>query len=208
MQQDIDSDWFKAKLEENHLSMRDLAKRLDMNISSLSRTISGDRRMQLEEAKQIAHFLRAPVAEVMRHAGVAIDLDGMPTRIMLAAIIQADGRMERLKDPAPLSQDIIDKAQSAISRSGNGQIIAAQIRANEGPLSMWDDALVLFKHTDTVEQAAIGSLSMVRNRDTGNQGIVKVMRARKTGEATVQRPSGDIVEISMDYATPVIAIIP
>lgn len=208
MQATVDNDWFKAKLEDNNMSMRDLAKRMDMNVSSLSRTFAGLRKMQMDEAKQIAHFLRAPVTEVMRHAGVAVDLDGLPTRIMLAAYIAHDGIMHRLKDPKPIPQSIIEKAQSAIARSGNGQIIAAQVRASEGALSMWDDALVLFQPTDTVENSAIGSLAIVRNRESGNQGIVKLMRARKTGEATIQRASGEVVEMMLDTATPVIAIIP
>lgn len=208
MQQDVDSEWFKTKLEENRMSMRDLSKSMNLNISSLSRTLSGLRKMQMEEAKQIAHFLRAPVAEVMRHAGVAVDLDGLPTRVMLAAIINEKGNVERLKDPHPLPQSIIDKAQSIISRSGNGQIIAAQIRAGKGPLSIWDDAVALFRPVDNVDPTAIGSLCIVRNRDTNKGSLCRVIRARKTGEASVQTIDGQVNEISMDTATPVIAIIP
>lgn len=78
----------------------------------------------MDEAKQIAHFLRVSLSEVMRHAGASVDLDGMPTRIMLAAIIKEDGLLDRLPEPRPLPQAIIEKAQAAIQKAGNGQIIA------------------------------------------------------------------------------------
>lgn len=162
----------------------------------------------MDEAKQIAHFLRVPVSEVMKHAGVSVDLDGMPTRVMLAAIISETGFMERLPEGRPLPQSVIEKAQAAIAKAGNGQIIAAQIRASTGPLAIWDDAVVLFKPTDTVEPAAIGTLAIYRRRDTGKQGIAKLLRARKTGEATIQKANGDTSEIMLDTAAPVIAVIP
>lgn len=164
--------------------------------------------MQMDEAKQIAHFLRVPVAEVMRHAGVSVDLDGMPTRIMLAATIDQAGNVERMKEPRPLPQAIIEKVQAAISRAGNGQIIAAQIRATTGPLAIWDDAVVLFKPTEIVEHDAIGTLAICRTRDNGKQSLVRLTRARKTGEATIQRATGEASEVLLETAAPVIAVIP
>lgn len=162
----------------------------------------------MDEAKQIAQFLRVSVAEVMKHAGVSVDLDGMPTRIMLAAIIGDDGFFKRLPEPRPLPQAVIEKAQAAISKAGNGQIIAAQVRATAGPLAIWDDAVVLFKATEIVEPSAIGTLSIYRTRDTGKQGMARLLRARKTGEATIQKASGDTTEVMLDTASPILAILP
>lgn len=195
-------------LEDRHQSVRGLARHMGMDASAVSRMFSGQRKMQMDEAKVIAHFLRAPVSEVMKHAGVSVDLDGLPTRITLAAIIGDDGHIGRLKETRPLPQEVIEKAQAAISRAGNGQIIAAQIRANKGPLAIWDDAVVLFKPTEHVEPSAIGTLAICRNRDTSQQSIMRLIRARKTGEATVQLANGGEKEVTLDTATPVLAIIP
>lgn len=162
----------------------------------------------MDEAKQIAEFLRVSVAEVMKHAGVSVDLDGMPTRVMLTSIIGEDGFLERLKEPRILPQSIIDKAQAAISKVGNGKVIAAQVRASTGPLAIWDDAVVLFRPTEIVEHDAIGTLSICRVRDNGKQGLMRLSRARKTGEATIQRATGETVEVMLDTAAPVIAVIP
>lgn len=161
----------------------------------------------MEEAADIARFLGAPVREVLAHAGVAVDLDGQPTRILLAAVISATGSIDRLPEPRPLPQSVIDRAQAAIRPHGNAKFIAAQVRASEGPLSIWDDAVFLFGHTETVDQKAIGEMSVCRLM-SGEQMLAKIERARKTGEARVLDIQGDEREVMLDTATPVLAIIP
>lgn len=204
--QTIDRDWFIQKLDEGRKSVRGLARHMDIDASAVSRMLSGQRRMKMEEASMIALFLGVQVREVLSHAGVAVDLDGQPTRVLLAATIDEKGRLKRLTDPRPLPQSVIDRAQAAIG-SNNGKVLAAQVRATSGPLALMDDAVVLFDHTDTVEPAAIGALAICRLKD-GEQIMAKVERARKTGEATIRRSTGESVEAILSNATPVLAIIP
>lgn len=206
-QSEIDKQWFLNKLEERKQSVRGLARHLEIDASAVSRMLSGQRKMQMEEAQAIARFLNAPISEVMRHAGVAKDLDGLPTRILLAATINEKGEVTRLREAKPLPQSIIERAQAAISGSGNGKVIAAQIRAAKGPLAMWDDAVVLFDPTDRVDNDAIGSLAICRKMD-GHQVLVRVERARKTGEATIRTAADTSVDVTLDTAAPVIAVIP
>lgn len=187
--------------------MNGLARHLNLDKSAVSRMFSGQRKMRMDEANSIAHFLNAPVSEVLRHAGVSIDLDGQPTRILLAATINEKGQVERLNEARPLPQAVIDRAHAAIAKHGNEQIIAAQIRATQGPLAIFDDWIVLFKHTDTVEPAAIGFTSICRSY-AGEQILAKVERARKTGEARVLSIDGKVREFDLHTATPVLVIIP
>lgn len=205
-EKEIDAEWFKDKLAEKRVSLRGLARHMEMDPSAVSRMLSGQRRMQMEEARQIALFLGTTISEVMSHAGMAVDLDGQPTRILLAATIDEKGYLHRLMDPKPLPQSVIDRAQAAIG-SSNKKVIAAQVRAATGPLAVMDDAVILFNHTDIVEPAAIGSLSICRTRE-GEQFFGKVERARKTGEAFVRCSTGNEGEVQLVTATPVLAIIP
>ena len=161
----------------------------------------------MEEATLIARFLGAPVSEVLKHAGVAMDLDGLPTRILLASTIDEKGLVERIIHPTPLPQSVINRAKAAITIHGNAAVIAAQIRAANGPLAPWDDAVVLFSYTENVEPAAIGALSVCRLLD-GSHIIAKIERARKTGEARIVTFSNGSREVSLQTATPVIAVIP
>ena len=68
--------------------------------------------------------------------------------------------------------------------------------------------MVLFKPTDNVDTNAIGMLAICRNRDTGTQKMVKLLRARKTGEATVQWANGDMTEVMLDTASQILVVIP
>lgn len=184
-----------------------MARHLEIDPSAVSRILSGQRRMKMNEANSIAFFLGAPVSEVLRHAGVSVDNEGQPTRVLLAATINSAGQIERLMDPRPLPPSVIERAQAAVIGQGNGRIIAAQVRASEGPLAVLDDAVVLFKHTHDVEASAIGALSICRLHE-GEQIMAKIERARKTGEARIVCTSGKIKEVVLQTATPVMAIIP
>lgn len=201
-----DKNWFFSKIDENNTSVRKLARHMGIDPSAASRTFSGERQMKIEEAKKIAQFLNTSVQEVLSHAGIAINLQGEPTNILLAATIGEDGQMTGMREPRSLPQSIIDRAQSAV-KGGDAKVLAAQIRAAKGPLSMWDDAVVLFHHTETVDADAIGMLAIVKVRD-GAQCICHLDRARKTGEATLRLPEGNAKDMVILTATPVLAVIP
>jgi hypothetical protein len=201
----INTEWFHQQFERQESSLRSFARHAGMDPAVVSRMLSGQRRMKLEEAQEIANFLRVPLVEVLKHAGLSIDDDGSPTRILLAATVNETGQIQRLPEPRPLPQSVIERAQSAIDTLP--MVIAAQVRALSGPLTIFDDAVILFGHTDAVDPAAIGVLSVCRSF-AGEQIIAKIERARKTGEARVITVDGKTKEFDLHTATPVIAIIP
>ena len=199
----VDSDWFRRKFAEKHTSYRAFAREHGMDPSAVSRMLAGQRRMQRDEAAAIAQFIGAPVTEVLKHAGVIIE--GAVTPILLVATINERGQIERLSEPRPLPHSVIERAQSAIDAVP--RVLAAQIRALTGPLTVMDDAIVLFGHTDDVDTASIGALSICRNF-AGDQIMARIERARKTGEARVVTIDGQIKEFDLQTATPILAIIP
>lgn len=199
----IDSEWFRRKFADKRTSYRAFAREHDMDPSAVSRMLSGDRKMQPDEARAIAHFIGAPISEVMKHAGLTID--GEITPVVLVATINERGQIERLTEPRPLPASVIERAQSAIDAVP--RVLAAQIRALSGPLTVMDDAVVLFGHTDEVEPSSIGVLSICRNF-AGDQILAKIERARKTGEARVVTIDGKVKEFDLQTATPVLTIIP
>ena len=210
---EIDGAWFHNQLDDRGQSLRALARHLGKDASAVSRTFSGKRRMTMEEAAEIAAFLGVPVTEVMRHAGIAGRAgtpgygEGLGPKILLSATIGEDGEVCSLAEPQPLPQAVLDKAQLAIGAGRNRAIIAAQVRASSGPLSIWDDAVLLFAPADSIEPGAIGALSICGLKG-GKQILVKLDRARKTGEARVVSPAGKIEEAVLTTATPVLVLIP
>lgn len=203
----IDKAWFIGKLADHQRSMRDMAKHIDVDVAKLSRTFSGERKMQMAEATKIAQFLGTHVTEVLRHAGMQIDSEDQTSRIMLAATITEAGKVERIMEPLALPRHVVDRANAAITIRGRGNILAAQVRALTGPLAVLDDAVLLFGPTDTVENDAIGTLSICRNRN-GDQILAKIERARKTGEALLICTDGKKQEFTLHTAAPILAIIP
>lgn len=202
----IDRDWFLKKLDEKDKSVRGLARHLDIDASAVSRMLSGQRRMKMEEAGKIALFIGATVKEVLSHAGVAVDLDGLPTRVLLTSTIDERGRLKPMSESRPLPQSVIERAQAAIGKR-NDKVLAAQIRASSGPLALLDDAVLLFAPTDIVDPAAVGTLSICRTKD-GDQVLARLERSRKTGESSIRRVIGEPTEVVILNATPVLAILP
>lgn len=202
----IDKKWFVDSLKRRNRSVRGLARHLDVNVSAMSRMLSGERRMKIEEANLIASFLGVPVEEVLRHAGVVLDGGSSSARIILAASVNEMGEVLLLPEPRPLPPITTERARAACSKV-EGQIVAAQIRAADGALAVWDDALVLFQATGDVDPASVGCLSIVRLRD-GVQLLAHLSRARKTGEALLRLPAGELRDVVLQTASPVLAVLP
>lgn len=74
---EIDTSWFVRLIKESRFgSLRQLAPKLrarsgkPMDVAALSRMLSGEREMVLDEARQLANLLGVPMGEVIRRAGV------------------------------------------------------------------------------------------------------------------------------------------
>lgn len=67
----IDTVWFTRKIEESHYgSQRQLAKAMKINQSNLSRLLSGERAMRLDEVPVLARLLEVSQLEILRRAGL------------------------------------------------------------------------------------------------------------------------------------------
>jgi phage repressor protein C with HTH and peptisase S24 domain len=64
----MDSSWFNQALERVGASQADLARRLRLAPSAVSRMLKGERQMKPLEVVHIAAFLHVPEEEVLRHA--------------------------------------------------------------------------------------------------------------------------------------------
>jgi hypothetical protein len=66
----VDKDWFVREIEDKCGSMRSFAKRMDLDVSAVSRMLSGQRKIQLAEAASMSIILAVPVEEIMTRAGL------------------------------------------------------------------------------------------------------------------------------------------
>ena len=201
----LDKDWFIGQLELRRKSLRALAKHLDIDASAASRMLSGQRKMKLSEAERIARFLQVPTEEVLRRAG--IDIDGIEfSHLLLEATISDEGQLVPIT-PRPLPSPIVARAQASLGLERHGKMVAAQVRAMTGPLSIWDDAVMIYADTNLIEPAAVGVLSIAKLRD-GVTMLGHLEKVRKTGEATVRTADGALHDVVLSSASPVLAVLP
>lgn len=202
----MDKDWFERKLAHKGHSLRALARAIDIDPSAASRMLNGQRKMKLPEAEKIARFLGATTEEVLAAAGVALS-GSRRLSLNLTAQISDRGNVTALPAAIALPASVIARIQASISGDNPETVTIAQVKADKGPLHMWDDAVMVFEDTAVVQPAAVGVLSIMRLRD-GVQTLATLNSARKTGEASITLPNGDTKEVSIVSAAPVLTVVP
>jgi transcriptional regulator with XRE-family HTH domain len=91
----VDTRWFRERLAERDISLRKLAKYMELDPSAVSLMVRGLRKMSAEEANRISGLLTIPVTEVLTRAGIPIEEDtrSFPVR----AYLDINGFMHDLK---------------------------------------------------------------------------------------------------------------
>lgn len=207
MTKQVDRAWFLEKLKETNKSVRGLGRHIGIDASAVTRTLKGERRMKAEEVEPTAEYLGVPQSEVRLRVGWGADVGATATNaVFLVAVIDENGAIKRLAEPQPLPQAVLRRAH-ACTAGVDGLVLAAQIRATEGALSLWDDAIVLFVDVDEVDNSAIGSLAICRNKD-GAESMARIISARKTGEAVIASATGKKRESKISAAMAILAVIP
>lgn len=102
--------WFRDRLAEREMSLRQLARKIDLDPSALSLTLRGKRKMTLEEANQIAGLLGVQVTEILRQAGVPVSEDVKGVRMIgtvdaKSAIKALPDSQKRIHAPADVPLD-------------------------------------------------------------------------------------------------------
>ncbi len=204
----VNKDWFFKKLEERGKSLRGLARHMGLDASAVSRTLSGQRRLHINEANDMAVFLGVSADEVLYHAGASIQ-GGLPSSsIFLTAVVNEKGVIGKIDNPVPLPAATMERAQAALAahKEDDGEIIAAQVRALSGPLAAMDDAIMLYRRAEAIEPAAITALSACKTKD-GEEFLARVERSRITGEARIICVTGEAMDVELIAASPILAMI-
>jgi plasmid maintenance system antidote protein VapI len=125
--QKVNTAWFKARLAERDMSIRRLAKLLELDPSAVSLMLRGRRTMTADEANRISGLLTIPVTEVLAQAGVPIEEDAR--QMPIKAHVDARGILTPITSKNP--------RRIAAPRDVPSNGIAAQIRAPESHQDGW-----------------------------------------------------------------------
>jgi len=198
--------WLDQRLAALGETKSSMAAKTSISVDKISKMLSGVRGMPAEEKTAIAIFLQVTPDEVEQHMGKNKDPSGLPVAILLTSTIDRDGRIASIREPRSLPPSIVERAQAMVGENTQ-HVIAAQIRAADGLLAFLDDAVLLYRYSNSVEYGAGHGLSICRTK-TEKPMLARIESARKTGEAKIRTVDGDVREVDLISATPVLAIIP
>ncbi len=89
----VNTEFFRTKLAEREMSMRTLAKKLDLDPASVSLMLRGKRRITTAEANHMAVILGISVTEILRQAGVPVTEDAH--NVALVGTIECAGKVKK-----------------------------------------------------------------------------------------------------------------
>lgn len=189
----INDQFFRNAFRDRKLTIRGVAAKLGMkHHSQLSLMLKGDRRMQLDEAINLAQILGVPLNTIIANAGYPTVLQE-GRRIPVVGILRGKGEIE----PVP------EHTERAIAPVGEPDVVSAiQARTAETPLS-WADRWVFFCRERTEpENAADGQLCQVQIKG-GPCVLASVRRGYSPGSYRLSGPYLD-ENAKVDWVAPVI----
>lgn len=187
----VNKGYFLDLMKGRRLSMRGLAKRMGMQHSQLSLTLSGQRKLALDEAAQLSDIFGVPIHEIVVNMGVGVrPVSGR--RVSVMGFVGRDG-VVTMNPP-----EAIERTDAPANMPDN--CVAIQCRTADTPLS-WMDGFVLFsKKPDTLDAEATGRFCLARIKN-GPVVAATVKRGYREGTYNLSGPHQSENEI-LDWATP------
>lgn len=190
----VDRRFFETIMASKKLSMRGLATRMGMTHSQLSLTFSWQRRMQLDEASQMAEILGVPLHRVAEAAGVA-KAKANGRRCDVIGCMTARGTVELYGPGAIERAQVPDAGLPA-------DTIAVQARTADTPAS-WMDGFVFFcARTEQIEPDALGRFCLAKIAG-GDVVLASLRRGYREGTFNLLGPYS-AESVRLEWAAPII----
>lgn len=185
--------FFDALLAQKKLSMRALAAQMGMNHSQLSLTFGGARKLQLDEAAQLAQIFDVPLHQIVENAGVSVKKPG-GGRVKVVGAVRGDGTVD-LYDKGTIERTSAPEEVPAGS-------VAVQFRTSGTALD-WADGWVMFcKETDDIEPDYLGRVCLCQIKD-GPVVLAMVKRGYRENTVNLTGPYQK-ESVSLAWATPIL----
>lgn len=193
----MDKKWFMDRLADADKSQRALARALDRDPSSISLMFSGKRKMRMDEAEQIAAFIRQPVEAVLEKAGINLTSTREQRMVPLIGYIDQAMRVHYTDD----YQDI----QGYLELPNDTVAIRAHTAGTY--MDLLDGWVAFYKPQSDVDQALITRLCIVTlHNDEVIIGCLR--RGYISGKFNIVTGFEVIENASISKASPVILIQP
>lgn len=164
----MNKQFFDDLLVSRSLSLRQLAKRMDVLPSQLSLTFNGKRRMQMAEAVRLSQLLGASLNDVIAAAGIT---GTTARRCRVVGVLGGDGMVSTVEG------DAIERVM--VPDGMPEEVNAIQARTSDSPLA-WMDGFVFFVNGEQAPQELLDRFSLVRLED-GRQVLATLRRGYTPG---------------------------
>lgn len=190
----VDRRFFETLMAAKKLSMRSLAAKMGRTHSQLSLMFSGQRRLQLDEAAQLAEILGVPLHRVAEAAGVG-KTRANGRRVDVIGAMNGRGVVETY--PA----GVIERATTPDAELPAGTV-AIQARTAETPAAWMDGWVAFCVKSDEIEPDAIGRFCLAKI-EGGDTVLATVRRGYRDGTYNLSGPYS-AESVRLEWATPIL----
>jgi transcriptional regulator with XRE-family HTH domain len=199
MRTKVDTKWFRDRIADRGLSARKIAKMLRMDAPAMSRMLNGKRKMQTDEAADLAGILGEPLDQVLRRAGIQVALESKAT-VWLTGVVNAQGEISPVGTGKPRS----------VERPGKGpeDLTGVLLRAPGNPKDGW---VAYYVPSTRLEPDAVGRLSVVETSTNKSRQYLTVLtkgfeRGKWTLTPFLSESVAPIEDVDVVWAAPVLWI--
>lgn len=153
----VNKRYFSDLMKDRKLSLREVARRMEVWPAALSRSLDDKRKMQMEEAVSLARILSVPLAEVLVNAGIE-------QAIVTARRCNIIGHVHEGAVVEPLPDDVIERV--AIPDGIADDVVAVQAHTSETPAA-YADGWVTFLGPQMDAVDCLGMYSLVAVEGNG-----------------------------------------
>ena len=195
----VDTQWFRERLADQRMSQRGLARQLGIDPAAVSLTLRGKREMKIAEAVAIARLLGVPADDVMEHAGVRIS--SRSTMVVVGATM--DGTAEVHFDLT---------SGETVSHPGGDipeMVCACRCKTEDTDLAHMNGWILFCSHAPEggIHPEAVGRLSFCRIKN-GCVYVARIVRGSRRGRWMLMTPGGTIPNVEIEWAKPVLLVVP
>ncbi|QBQ72165.1 putative lambda repressor-like DNA-binding protein [Serratia phage Parlo] len=171
----VNKRFFDDLMSDKRLSLRSIAKRMDMLPSQLSLTLNGKRRMQIAEAVKLSQILGAPLAELMIAAGIE-EAKQERRRVTVIGHINGEGQI------IPAANGSVDRVM--LPDGLPDECVALQYRTADTQISFTDGWLMFSLREKQDPNEVIGCFCRAKIVD-GPEVVGTVRRGYESGTFNV-----------------------
>lgn len=176
----VNKRYFSDLMKDRKVSLREVARRMEVWPAALSRSLDDKRKMQMEEAVQLARILSVPLAEVLVNAGIE-------QAVVTARRCSIIGHVHEGAEVERLGPDVIERV--SIPDGISDDVVAVQNYTSETPAA-YADGWITYLGPKMDPTDCLGMYSLVEV-EGGSWMLGTIRRGYTPGTFNVFKPMRD-----------------